>query len=121
MIRKGSRPFTIFSRGHRNSQGIFLMRKVNKFSKLARSSGGDEINIIRKGVHYGWPHDTYGTDYSLDTESQQFHANKGDVIYGHHDRYEKPIYAFTPSIGIAAIKRMPKTQWEFPNWRRVGL
>lgn len=119
LIRRGTNPFTAFSLGHRNSQGMYFDEDSQQIFQTEHGpQGGDEINIIRKGVHYGWPHDTYGTDYSLDTESQQFHANKGDVIYGHHDRYEKPIYAFTPSIGIAAIKRMPKTQWEFPNWRR---
>ena len=122
LVRHKNQAFEIFSLGHRNSQGMHFDKTSRQLIQTEHGpQGGDEINNILKGVHYGWPHDTYGTDYSINTESQQFQANKGDVMYGHHDRYKKPIYAFTPSIGIAEIHRFPKTQWEFPGWREDWL
>ena len=56
---KGS---ALFSFGHRNPQGISL-RKGEVWINEHGPRGGDEINLIKKGMNYGWPVVTYGKEY----------------------------------------------------------
>jgi glucose/arabinose dehydrogenase len=54
----------IWSRGHRNPQGLAF----NPFSGELWSAehgpqGGDEINVIERGQNYGWPRISYGCEY----------------------------------------------------------
>ncbi len=117
MVRyKNSHRFVVFSSGHRNQQGLFFDKEKNiLFETEHGPQGGDEINIISKNKHYGWPHVTYGIGYGDDTEGELF-SNKGGAFFGNHDAYEKPLFAFVPSIGIKAITKIPMTSFEFPNW-----
>lgn len=73
----------IWSYGHRNPQGIAFEPSTGKlFESEHGPSGGDEINIIRKGKNYGWP-----------------------VIH-HREQKEgmiSPLLEFTPSIGPSAV------------------
>lgn len=62
--REGVQP-SIYSYGHRNPQGAV----INPFTKQIWThehgpKGGDEINIIRPGVNYGWPAITFGINYN---------------------------------------------------------
>ena len=59
MINKKN--FEIFSYGHRNPQGLFY-DQINDiiFETEHGPTGGDEINLIKKDHHYGWPLATYG-------------------------------------------------------------
>ena len=58
----------IYSYGHRNPQGIFKNPDTGKiWTNEHGPRGGDEINIINKGVNYGWPKITYGINYSVTT------------------------------------------------------
>ena len=53
--------YKIFSRGHRNPQGLFYDKKNDLvFETEHGPTGGDEINLIKKDSHYGWPIATYG-------------------------------------------------------------
>ncbi|WP_191083109.1 PQQ-dependent sugar dehydrogenase [Roseococcus microcysteis] len=54
----------IWSYGHRNPQGIaFNPATGTLFSAEFGPRGGDELNIIRPGLNYGWPEVTYGREY----------------------------------------------------------
>lgn len=54
----------VFSYGHRNHQGILFDSERNViFSNEHGPDGGDELNIIRAGMNYGWPVITNGLDY----------------------------------------------------------
>ncbi|KMT64056.1 PQQ-dependent sugar dehydrogenase [Catenovulum maritimum] len=56
---------TIYSYGHRNPQGLALDTQSNKiWSTEHGPRGGDEINLIKPGINYGWPKITYGINYS---------------------------------------------------------
>jgi len=59
----GARP-EIWSLGHRNPQGV-LVHPVTGELWVAEHGpqGGDEINIARKGLNYGWPVVTFGCEY----------------------------------------------------------
>jgi len=54
----------IWSYGHRNPQGIILGADGQVYSNEHGARGGDEINLIKPGVNYGWPAVTHGIDYS---------------------------------------------------------
>ena len=54
----------VWSYGHRNPQGLYFDKTINiLFSNEHGPRGGDELNIIKKGVNYGWPVITYGKEY----------------------------------------------------------
>ena len=60
--------------------------------------GGDEINIVRGGKHYGWPFYSYGFNYGSD------YGKSSERYRMPHDLgFEKPIFYFTPSIGISEL------------------
>ena len=110
--------YEIFSSGHRNPQGLLKSKNFNTILETEHGPfGGDEINILIKDKHYGWPHVTYGSTYDRNL-TRWIMGNNGGVKYGRHDGYEKPIYAFIPSIGIKAIEEMPEDQTEFDFWRK---
>ncbi|MCC2604988.1 PQQ-dependent sugar dehydrogenase [Planctobacterium marinum] len=55
----------LWTLGHRNPQALLFDAVSNSvFSHEHGPAGGDEINIIKAGVNYGWPVVTNGKDYS---------------------------------------------------------
>ncbi len=88
----------IFSKGHRNAQGLFV--HGNKILSTEHGpKGGDELNQILFGKNYGWPISSYGKTYfRKDVEYKKSHLEHG---------FEEPIYSFVPSIGISEIYLVP--------------
>jgi glucose/arabinose dehydrogenase len=85
----------IWSYGHRNPQGLFFDKKSNiLYEQEHGPMGGDEINIIKKGLNYGWPVITYGVDYSGSP------IGKGET---HKEGMEQPIKYFKPSIAPSSL------------------
>jgi len=90
----------IFSKGHRNPQGLFVKDNLI-LSTEHGPKGGDEINKIILGKNYGWPISSYGESYAND-----------DLIYfkSHiENSFEEPIFSFLPSIGISEIIFLPNS------------
>lgn len=86
-----------YSKGHRNPQGIFA-NKDKIYSVEHGPHGGDEINEILEGNNYGWPTQSFGSEYDLEM------INKSPQNI---QRYMNPLYAFLPSIGISDIDECP--------------
>ena len=101
----------IFSKGHRNPQGLFQLDDGNIISTEHGPYGGDELNKIIFGGNYGWPIASYGSDYP------KIYQKKHNAIFerksykdSHEDyNFQEPIYTFVPSIGISKIIRLPDT------------
>lgn len=94
------------SMGHRNPQGLTLMKDGRIFETEHGPQGGDEVNLIRDGVNYGWPLATLGVQYGGENWPR-------DPVRGRHSRFQKPMFAFMPSIGISQLMeaRDFATEW----------
>lgn len=90
--------YEIISSGHRNPQGLFYDEIDNILLESEHGpSGGDEVNLIRKGLNYGWPSTSIGEG--------------GTVIYNDHiaQGYEKPIYTWDTNPGVSQIIKVPES------------
>ncbi|MDM9621758.1 PQQ-dependent sugar dehydrogenase [Rhizobium sp. S96] len=95
----------IWSKGHRNPQGITFDAADDKLYTVEHGArGGDEINGIEPGKNYGWPIITYGRDYS-GAEIGEGTAKEG---------LEQPLYYWDPSIAPGALAIYHGKM--FPEW-----
>lgn len=95
----------IWSKGHRNPQGIDLDPKDGRLVTAEHGArGGDEVNYPLPGKNYGWPVITYGKDYS-GAEIGEGSAKEG---------YEQPFYYWDPSIAPGAVAVYRGAM--FPEW-----
>ncbi len=104
----GVRP-EIYTYGHRNPQGIDLHPKTNRIWLHEHGpNGGDELNVIYRGKNYGWPVDTYGTEYSDDSPIGMLPHENSDS--------RNPIAYWGPT-SIAPSGMTFYTGDKFPNWK----
>ena len=95
----------IWSKGHRNPQGITFDSSDGKLYTVEHGArGGDEINLIEPGKNYGWPVITYGRDYS------GAKIGEGTEKAG----LEQPLHYWDPSIAPGAIAVYRGKM--FPEW-----
>ncbi|GCD77289.1 hypothetical protein JCM31826_07710 [Thermaurantimonas aggregans] len=94
----------IWTNGHRNIQGMAINPITGElWAHEHGPQGGDEINVIKKGLNYGWPLATYGQQYG-----------GGKIADPSYPGTEQPIHYWTPSIapcGMAFI-----TSNRYPGW-----
>ncbi len=104
--REGARP-EIWSYGHRNPQGLVIHPETGDIWATEHGpQGGDELNLIRPGMNYGWPVIGYGVNY-----------RSGSVIHigTHREGMESPIHFWVPSIATSGL--LLYTGDRFPQWR----
>ena len=97
---------SIFSRGHRNPQGLAFHPQRDELWALEHGPrGGDELNLIRAGANYGWPVITYGINYS------------GTIITDQRRKegMAQPIYYWRPSTAVCGLSFY--TGDMFPFWK----
>lgn len=87
---------TIVSKGHRNPQGLYIDPQGRILETEHGPRGGDELNLIVEGHNYGWPVVTFGTQYG-------HHDWKLAPSQNSHAGYDKPIFAWVPSIATSEI------------------
>ena len=96
----------IFSIGNRNVQGIAQDPATGAiWASEHGPQGGDELNILKVGLNYGWPIATFGVDYD------------GSIISEHAemDGVESPVRHWTPAPAVSALEFV--TSDLFPKWR----
>jgi len=96
---------SIYSIGHRNPQGLALGPDGAIWLTEHAARGGDELNRILADRNYGFPLVSYGTEY----ESLVWSTNPRQ---GRHDGFEKPTYAWVPSVGISQLIVVEGTAFE---------
>lgn len=95
----------LWSKGHRNAQGIDIDSKTGILYSVEHGArGGDEVNRPEAGRNYGWPEISYGRHYS------GAEIGAGTAAEG----FEQPVHYWDPSIapGGMAVYRGEM----FPEW-----
>lgn len=101
--RENARP-EIWSYGHRNPQAAALHPETGELWIIDHGPrGGDEVNIARKGLNYGWPVINYGVHYS------------GQRIPRSQEGMEQPLYYWDPSIAPSGM--IFYTAERAPQWK----
>ena len=101
----GARP-TIWAWGNRNPQGLVYDRENDRLWETEHGPrGGDELNLIKKGLNYGWPIVTYGINYSGTPISEKTEQ----------PGMESPIIQWTPSIAASGLTLYSGDA--FPKWQ----
>jgi glucose/arabinose dehydrogenase len=97
----------IWSLGHRNIQGMTIHPLTGEvWANEHGPQGGDELNLVRPGLNYGWPVIGFGVNY---TTGLAIHSGT------HRKGMEQPQQVWVPSIGISGL--MIYTGDRFPQWK----
>ena len=97
----------IWTYGHRNAQGIAVHPETGQvWINEHGPQGGDELNVLRPGVNYGWPVVGYGVNYGT---GLRIHEGT------HQNEIEQPRHIWVPSIGISGM--LIYTGNQFPDWK----
>ena len=91
--RSGALP-EIWSHGHRNSQGATLAPDGTLWMHEHGPQGGDEINLPKPGLNYGWPVITFGENYGGGKIGEGVSEKNG---------LEQPLHQWTPSIAPSGM------------------
>ena len=103
--RAGALP-EIWSLGHRNAQGIAIAENGDVWTVEHGTRGGDEINLDRAGLNYGWPDAAYGIEY------RGAPINTGATT---REGTEQPVYYWDPVIAPGGMTIYQGAM--FPGWR----
>ena len=86
----------IWSYGHRNPNGLTINPATGELWEHEHGpKGGDEINIIKPGLNYGWPVITYGVNYDDTPVGEGITEKEG---------MEQPFYYYKPSIAPSGMQ-----------------
>jgi glucose/arabinose dehydrogenase len=103
--RPGYKP-EVYTLGHRSSLGLAVHPGTGEMWLNENGpNGGDEINILKPGLNYGWPLVSYGRTYTGSWQS----ARPG------HEGFEPPIVYWMPSIAVSGMAFY--TGDKLPKWK----
>jgi glucose/arabinose dehydrogenase len=97
---------SIYSYGHRNPQGTCIDPLTGELWISEHGPrGGDELNLIKPGLNYGWPVICYGINYD------------GTVLtpLAEKEGMEQPVFYWLPSIGPCGMTFV--TGDRYKNWK----
>lgn len=101
----GGKP-EVWSYGHRNVQGIAYDASTDTLWATEHGpKGGDELNIVRPGVNYGWPKITYGVNYDGTVITSETKA----------EGMAQPEVFWVPSIAPSGLTVL--TSDKYPGWQ----
>ena len=108
--------FEIISKGHRNPQGLFYDKKEKILLETEHGpSGGDEINLIKKNLKYGWPTTSLGAKDDPEDPHPIYHNH---LKHG----FEKPLFSwrlYNPGIS-QIIKISENSKFNFKELYMVS-
>lgn len=86
----------VWSYGHRNPNGLALHPATGELWEHEHGPmGGDEVNIIKPTLNYGWPVITYGLNYDSTSVGEGITKKEG---------MEQPVYYYKPSIAPSGMQ-----------------
>ncbi|MCE4558097.1 PQQ-dependent sugar dehydrogenase [Pelomonas cellulosilytica] len=92
----------IWSYGHRNSQGLVVDEQGRLWQHEHGPQGGDELNLIKPKLNYGWPVITYGENYGGGKIGEGLFAKAG---------MEQPLVKWVPSIAPSGLARLKSAKY----------
>ncbi len=96
----------IYTYGNRNPQGMAKHPETGKIWIHEHGPrGGDEINVVEKGLNYGWPVITYGINYSGTPITDKTEM----------EGMQQPIHYWVPSIAPSGMAFV--TSDMYPDWK----
>jgi glucose/arabinose dehydrogenase len=109
--RPGYKP-EIYALGIRNAMGIIVHPQTGEIWENENGpQGGDEINVIRRGLNYGWPIISYGRAYTGELTGGTGPSSNTPFAPG----LEQPWLFWSPSIGVSGM--VFYTGDRFPEWK----
>lgn len=106
----------IYTLGHRVAQGLAFDRATGRLWATEHGPrGGDELNLIRSGVNYGWPVISEGVDY----DGRPIHYAEELGLTVDPQTLERPKIAWTPSPGASSLVFYRGTA--FPEWQDQAI
>jgi len=101
---------TIYSYGHRNPQGLTTHPVTDQIWAAEHGPlGGDELNLIKPQVNYGWPVITHGVNYNGEIIS--------DIV--RKEGMQQPALYWKPSIAVCGLDFYSGDL--FPKWHNQLL
>jgi glucose/arabinose dehydrogenase len=97
----------VWSRGHRNIQGLVFTPQGNLFASEHGDATDDEVNLIRKKAFYGWP----GVEGYADRPDEKAYADSFP--------FTPPLKAWTPTIAPAGVDYYHSSK--IPEWHNCIL
>jgi glucose/arabinose dehydrogenase len=96
-----------FTLGNRNMQGAALHPQTGLlWTHEHGPQGGDEVNVMRAAINYGWPVITYGVEYVIGTKIG---------VGTHRNGMAQPVHYWVPSIAPSGMAFYSGER--FPRWR----
>lgn len=96
---------SIYCYGNRNPQGNSIHPVTGDLWETEHGpKGGDELNLIKPGLNYGWPVISYGINYDGTTLTEMTHK----------EGMQQPVIQWTPSIAPSGMTFV--TGNRFKNW-----
>lgn len=96
----------IYTYGNRNPQGMAIHPTTGEiWTHEHGPMGGDEINIVKSGLNYGWPEVTYGKNYNGSTITDI--TSKEGITH--------PLHYWVPSIAPCGMSFVDSEQ--YPSWK----
>lgn len=97
---------SVYSYGHRNPQGVAMEPSTGRiWAHEHGPRGGDEVNLIKKAVNYGWPSISYGINYDGTTFTDKLES----------EGMEQPILYWVPSIAPSGMTFVDSDK--YPEWK----
>lgn len=107
--REGALP-EIWTLGHRNVQGVAVAADGQVWAVEHGTRGGDELNLARPGLNFGWPDVAYGVEYRGGPINAGVTQKEGT---------EQPAYYWDPVIAPGGMTFYDGAM--FPGWRGNAL
>ena len=100
----------VLALGLRNPQGLARDRDGRLWASEHGTNAGDELNVLKEGRNYGWPHASYALTYQ-NTVPEGIDLAKA----GSHEGFELPAYSWMPAIAVSPVAVNDETR--FPLWK----
>ncbi len=108
----------IFARGFRNPQGLAVTPSGDIWLSDHGPAGGDELNFVEEGGHYGWPFQTYGLPYDNGTVGKPWDVNEfwSERYELNSDDFADPIFSWKPSVAPSEVVFYTQQEGEFADF-----